>query len=179
MEDYATRCIQDTTGDLFAYSALSGFIFIKKTRQNWTYVLKGIFCRLGHYISTFLLWWWQSPYQFRANRRHLCYYLANIRRLRHSCAIGRSLCSYTHNCHDFCHQLLPTEINLFLIGFSKNFWSIFTEVGFTSNPNDFTSDSNNPFRHTDLDIMYSLFSIQSILNCTYREGRRLKMSLNR
>ena len=94
-----------------------------------------------------------------ANRRHLRYYHTNSQRLRHNCAIGRSLCSYAH---DFRHWNIPTEINLFLIGTTKNVLSTCPEAGFTSNTNDFTPksndftpDSKNPFRQPSLGLIDS------------------------
>ena len=147
-KDYATRCLQDIIGDVFAYSSqsfqnwtydLKGLFFkngIKMSRHNKTYDLKGLFYWHGHYAISYFLHQWRNPFHSIAIRwrlrhsrtkiRHLCYPNANRRNLCHSCVVGSSLCSYANK---FRHWIKLTVINLFLIGiFNKKCLIYLTRV---------------------------------------------------
>ena len=142
-------------GNLFAYPAQSGGVFIKRTRQIRTYKPEGLFFWRGRYTTPFILCQWRSPchsiairwrlHHSRANRRHLRYSLTKIRCLCHSYVIGRSLRSYVQNFH---HRLLPTEINVFLFGSAKNVLSTCPKAGFTSSMTLERSEE----RHTELPV---------------------------
>ena len=116
---------------------------------------------LDHFVSSVPMVEYLSLYI--VNIWNLCYYHTNSRRLRNSCTIGLSLCSYTLK---FCHWLLLTRINLFFtVNTTKNILSTWSEDVFTSYPNNFkpesnsfTPNSNNPFCPPGLGLIKSLSS---------------------
>ena len=129
--------------DVFAYPTRSGFLFIKRTlqnwnyypkglffrrgikrtRQNWTYDLKGLFFRRGQTDGIYA-----PPMQTSSVYKSLVQLVWVSVLTRTNAVIGISLWWST-----FSSSVYAT----------KNVKSTYSEAGFTSNSNYFTPKSNN------------------------------------